>query len=95
MKSYIFITEEGSTYQPNSLSPDPDIENCQVIGFAKGIDENEAFRNLVEEDEDLLDTNFSELICIELRNEEYYESAKHFYLNEWNETTLSTFSQNG
>ena len=33
MKNYIFITEEEVTYQPNSTSPEPDIENCQVIGF--------------------------------------------------------------
>ena len=34
MKSYIFITTEGFTYQPGSESPEPDVENCQVIGFA-------------------------------------------------------------
>ena len=46
MKNYIFITEEGITYQPNSTSPEPDIENCQVIGFAKGNNGDEAFKNL-------------------------------------------------
>lgn len=49
MKSYIFITEEGTTYQLNSISPEPDIENCQVIGFAKAKDNNEAFRELIRE----------------------------------------------
>lgn len=84
MKSYIFITEEGSTYQPNSTaSPEPDIENCQVIGFAKGKDEDEAFKNLTKEDVYLLDTNFNEVICIELKNEDYYKKAKYFYLGEF------------
>ena len=46
MKSYIFITDEGTTYQPNSISPEPEIENCQVIGFAQGNDSNEAFKEL-------------------------------------------------
>jgi len=46
MKSYIFITEEGTSYQPNSISPEPDIDNCQVIAFAKGKNEDEAFINL-------------------------------------------------
>lgn len=83
MKMYIFITEEGRTYQPNSVSPDPDIENCQVIGFARGTNENEAFKNLIKKNEYLLDTSFNETICIELEHEDYYRTAKCFYLNEY------------
>ncbi|MFQ5891161.1 MAG: hypothetical protein ACE5HW_00015 [Candidatus Methanofastidiosia archaeon] len=82
MKNYIFITDEGCTYQPNSNSPEPDIENCQVIGFAIGNNKNEAFDNLIKENEYLLDTNFNEIICIELKNEDYYSESKYFYLNE-------------
>ncbi|MCD6223884.1 MAG: hypothetical protein J7J73_03125 [Deltaproteobacteria bacterium] len=83
MKSYIFITEEGVTYQPNSLLHEPDIENCQVIGFAKGIDENKAFENLIKENGYLLDTNFDEIICIELKFDDYYKKSRTFYLNEY------------
>ena len=83
MKSYIFITEEGVTYQPNSTSPDPDIENCQVIGFAKGNNKDKAFKNLTKDNEYLLDTNFNEIICMELKNEDYYQKAKVFYLGEY------------
>lgn len=83
MKNYIFITEEGITYQPNSVSPEPDIENCQVIGFAKGNNENEAFNNLTKDNEYLLDTNFNEIICIELKNEDYYNKTKYFQLGEY------------
>jgi len=83
MKNYIFITEEGVTYQPNSTSSEPDIENCQVIGFAKGNNEDEAFKNLKKENEYLLDTNFNEIICMELKNEDYYKKAKYFYLGEY------------
>jgi hypothetical protein len=83
MKSYIFTTEEGTSYQPNSISPEPDIDNCQVIAFAKGKDENEAFINLKKENDYLLATNFDEIICIELKNEDYYHNAKHFYLSEY------------
>ena len=42
-----FITTEGFTFQPGSESPDPDIENCQVIGFAKGNSLEEAFESLI------------------------------------------------
>ena len=83
MKNYIFITEEGVTYQPNSTSSEPDIENCQVIGFVKGNNEDEAFKNLKKENEYLLDTNFNEIICMELKNEDYYKKAKYFYLGEY------------
>ena len=47
MKSYIFITNEGFTFQPNSEDYEPDIENSQVIGFAKGNNQNDAFNNLL------------------------------------------------
>ena len=83
MKSYVFITEEGITYQPNSLPSEPDIENCQVIGFAKGKNEDDAFKNLTKENDYLLDTSFNEIICIELKNEDYYQKAKYFYLGEF------------
>jgi len=83
MKNYIFITEEGVTYQPNSTSPEPDIENCQVIGFAKGNNEDKAFKNLIKENEYLLDTNFNEIICVALKNEDYYKKAKYFYLGKY------------
>jgi hypothetical protein len=83
MKSYIFITEEGFTYQPNSESPEPDIENCQVIGFAKGNNERQAFQNLIEGNECLFETNFDEIICFELKNEDYYKESKYFHLNDY------------
>ncbi|HEX9912856.1 MAG TPA: hypothetical protein VGB01_06390 [candidate division Zixibacteria bacterium] len=83
MKAYIFITQEGVTYQPDSALDELDIDNCQVIGFAKGNDENEAFQNLIRENEYLLDTNFDEVICFELENEDYYSKSKYFSLNEY------------
>lgn len=78
MKSYIFITEEGFTYQPNSESPEPDIENCQVIGFAEGNSPEEAFDNLIAENGYLLGTNFDEIICYELRHKNYHEFSRYF-----------------
>lgn len=83
MKSYIFITEEGVTYQPNSTtSLELEIENCQVIGFAKGENEDDAFKNLTKRNDYLLDTSFNEVLCMELKNEDYYKKAKYFYLGE-------------
>ncbi len=80
MKSFIFITEEGSTYQPDSYLGEPDIDNCQVIGFAQGIDERDAFTNIVKENEYLLETTFDEVICMELKHSDHYKHAKYFSL---------------
>lgn len=82
MKSFIFITNEGYTYQPNSDQPEPDIENCQVIGFSEGNDENDAFKKLVNENEYLLKTSFDVLLCIELKNKFQYNISKIFSLND-------------
>lgn len=79
MKSYIFLTTEGYTFQPGSEVSEPDIENCQVIGFANGSDTKEAFLALINENSYLLKTNFNELICYELRN----SNKEYFYMNDY------------
>lgn len=82
MKSFIFITTEGFTYQPNSESIEPDIENCQVVGFAEGKDLEEAFGNLIAENEYLREINFNEIIGYELKYKNYHKFSKTFYINE-------------
>lgn len=44
MNEYIFYTTEGHTLAPNI---DYDMENCQVLGFAKGDDAQQAEENLL------------------------------------------------
>ncbi|GAA0756948.1 hypothetical protein [Clostridium sartagoforme] len=51
MYNYIFLTAEGCTYQAKSNSDIPDIENLQVIGISKGENSQEAFYNLMNEQE--------------------------------------------
>lgn len=68
-KKYIFITFEGFTFQPNSESDIPDIENMQVIGFPEGKDKKEAFKNLLANQQYLRDTTFNEIIALELADE--------------------------
>jgi hypothetical protein len=69
MKSYIFITTEGVTYQPYSESTNPDIENCQVIGFSTGINAQDAFDKLIEDNQYLMETNFEEIFSLELKSD--------------------------
>lgn len=78
MKSFIFITKEGYTYQPDSEAVEPDIENCQVIGFSNGAIPQEAFLSLFQENAYLKETTFNEVFSIETKNEE----RSYFLLNE-------------
>jgi hypothetical protein len=78
MNSYIFITTEGHTFQPETEAVEPDIENCQVIGFADGLDPQQAFENLLRDNIYLLQTTFNELTCYELKNG--YRNASAFFL---------------
>ncbi len=74
MAEYIFLTTEGSTFQPNSISSEPDIENMQVIGFAQGDTVQDASRNLLDSNEYLADTDFDEIFAIPLATDhrEYF-----------------------
>jgi hypothetical protein len=83
MKSYIFITTEGHTFQPNTETIEPDIENCQVIGFADGLNSQQAFENLVRDNSYLSQTTFNELICYELKND-YRKNSVSFFIPKIN-----------
>lgn len=76
MRSYIFITSEGHTFQPESDSSSPDIENCQVLGFGSGVDPDDAYRNFLKDNEFLLETSFDEVTALELANKE----ERYFHL---------------
>jgi|GEM_PF-996898 len=89
MRSYIFITTKGYTFQPESESIEPDIENCQVVSFAQGKDEKQAFENLINDNDYLLETTFDELICLELRHPDYGKHARHFYFTSYRRKGLT------
>jgi hypothetical protein len=74
MREYIFLTSEGTTFQPDSTSSEPDIENMQVIGFAGGDTVQDAVIRLVELNEYLANTNFDEIFAIQLadNHREYF-----------------------
>jgi len=80
MKNYIFITTEGYTYQPGSEAIEPDVENCQVIGFASGKDNKDAFNNLLTENKHLLKMKSDEIICYRLADR-YKNTRKSFFIS--------------
>ncbi len=81
MKHYIFLTSEGQTFQPDSDSVEPDIENLQVIGFASGVNQEDAFKNLINENKPLSETKFDEIFCYPL-GDNYENSKSYFYLHD-------------
>ena len=58
-----------------------DVENCQVIGFAKGNSLDEAFDNLMAENKYLLKTSFNEITGYELKDKDYHKFSKTFCLS--------------
>ena len=83
MKHYIFLTAEGYTFQPNSdfNIMEPDIENVQVIGLASGLNQEDAFKNLLKKNRYPLKTRFDKIFCY-LLDDNYNDSQKYFYLSE-------------
>lgn len=81
MRSFLFLTKEGTTYPPSSPTDNSGIDNLQVLGFEEGSDENEAFNNLLAGNEELKRLGFNEVICMELKHKEYFRQARYFYLN--------------
>jgi len=79
MNHYIFLTNEGYTFQPESEIDMPDIENLQVVGFSSGNDQDEAFANLMRENVYLKQTSFREIFCYKL-DSEYLKTRKEFTL---------------
>ena len=80
MNSYIFLTDEGYTFQPETEEEPVEIENLQVIGFAKGTDANIAYRNLLAENPQLKETSFERIFCYQL-DREYEGSRKDYNLS--------------
>ena len=69
MNKYIFLTDEGyTTYQPNSTNDVPDCENAQVLGIVETENEETAFKNLLNENMYLKDSNFCNAYCYKLSN---------------------------
>lgn len=69
MNSYIFLTDEGYTFQPEPGVEPIEIENLQVIGTAQGEDANTAYRNLLAENPHINPATFQRIFCYQLEKE--------------------------
>ena len=72
IRSFIFYTTEGYTFQPNSESDIADVENCQILGWGKGRTSTEAFNDFKKESPWLKILRFNEVIGVELKDERTY-----------------------
>ncbi len=65
MPQFIFITQEGLTQAPNL----EDIENLQVLGITNGETSRQAFENLLEENDWIRDSDYTEAQGFELKSD--------------------------
>ncbi|MDF1496976.1 MAG: hypothetical protein P1P90_02855 [Patescibacteria group bacterium] len=70
MPPFIFITQEGLTQAPNL----EDIENLQFLGITNGENSRQAFENLLQENDWIRDSDYTEVQAFELKSEkgEYF-----------------------
>ncbi len=76
MSEYIFLTTEGTTFQPNSHCIQTDIENLQVVGFSRGKTSKEAIEKLIHDRPCLLETSFNEIFSMKL--DDFSERGYYF-----------------
>lgn len=65
-KKYILITTEGYTFSPKNEGPEPDVENCQMLAKVEAPDVGEALKRAVEENPNLIELGFDEVIIYEV-----------------------------
>ena len=81
MSHFVFLTTEGYTFQPDSESSEPNIENCQLLGKSTGTTAREAFFKLLKENSCLTNTSFDQVFCYKLADD-HEESKEYFYISD-------------
>lgn len=90
MTEYIFYTTEGFTQAPDG----EDIENCQLLGRAYGIDKHDALSNLLKENPWIKERGFEpiKVICKELASTANAEAKLTFLTNLLDERQLAEYT---
>jgi len=76
---FLFLTPDGFTYS-SSRKTYPDVDNFQILGHGEGVNEDEAFKSFIRENKWILDTDFKEIICIEVKSK--ISQGKSFVLKK-------------
>ncbi len=69
-KLFLFVTFDGVTFSSPELD-EPDVENIQVLGYGEGLDEGEAFRDFLAQNQWVLEKRFEEAISVEIKHRIY------------------------
>ncbi len=64
---FMFLTPDGITYS-SCESIHPDVDNFQVLGWAEGFTEEEAFGEFINTNSWIFNMNFKHIICIEVKS---------------------------
>lgn len=65
LKYFIFLTDEGYTFQPESDLVDSEMDNLQVLGFSEGLNIDEAIVKFIQENEFLNELNFDNVLFLD------------------------------
>lgn len=68
---FLIYTTDGTTYSPSCDGPEPDIENCQVLGIEEADTPNEAVKKMLEHFPELLGLGFNEVIVVPIGERSY------------------------
>ena len=66
MNTYIFLTGDEYTFQPETEREPVTIENLEMIGTAKGSDAMTAYRNLLNDNPRLQEKSFEKIFCYQV-----------------------------
>lgn len=66
-KIFMFLTSDGITFS-SCKKTEPDVDNFQVLGWAEGCTEEDAFHNFVNSNRWILETDFEEVISVEVKS---------------------------
>jgi hypothetical protein len=66
MNTYIFLTGDEYTFQPETEQEPVTIENLQMLGTAKGTDAMTAYRNLLADNPHLQEKSFEKIFCYQV-----------------------------
>jgi len=69
LREYMIITTDGHTFSPRNDGPEPDIENCQVLGRLFATGPKEAVKLMLQNNPELIEMGFEDVIVYPISDE--------------------------
>ncbi|MCK4695116.1 MAG: hypothetical protein KAT74_05115 [Candidatus Cloacimonetes bacterium] len=74
LKYFIFLTDEGFTFQPKSDFIESEMDNLQVLGLSEGLNTDNAIENFIQDNKFLKELNFDNILVFELISDKVIQS---------------------